>query len=62
MERKRVNDKLPRDQRKRLPEIDDLQLLLFQPGVIGCLHEAGEAYLLGLFPHLYIRNCFNFSN
>ena len=62
MERKWVNDKLPRDQRKKLPEIEDLQLLLFQPGAIGCLHEAGKAYLLGLFPYLYIRNCFDFSN
>ena len=62
MERKWVNDKLLRHERKRLPVIEDLQLPLFQPGAIGCLHEAGEAYLLGLFPHLYIHNCFDFSN
>ena len=49
MERKHVNDSLPRHLHQKLPTIDDLQLPCFESGAIGCLHEAAETYLLSMF-------------
>ena len=48
MQRKRINDALPPEQRHDDIEnsIEDLQLSMFQSTVIGCLHEASEAFIV----------------
>ena len=55
MQRKRVYDTLPPEQRRDDIEksIEDLQLPMFQSMAIGCLHEAVEAFAVskcGLVP------------
>ena len=55
MQRKRINDALPPEQRRDDIEksIEDLQLSMFQSTAIGCLHEAVEAFAVskcGLVP------------
>ena len=51
-QQKRINDALPEDQRRTDVEnsIEELQLPIFQSVVIGCLHEATEAFLVSRCP------------
>ena len=49
-ERKRINAKLPVNQRKHVEEsIDDLQLPMFHADAIGAIHEAVEAFAVGQY-------------
>ena len=43
----RENELLPDDKKKDVPKLEDMQVHNCQASVIGALHEAGEAYLLG---------------
>ena len=63
MQRKRINDALPEDQRHPDVEnsIDKLQLPMFQSVANGCLHEAGEAFLVSECPFIPVKNK-QFSN
>ena len=56
-QRKRINDALPEEQRCNDVEnsIEELQLPMFQSAVIGCLHEASEAFLVSKCPILPVR-------
>ena len=49
-ERKRINAKLPANQRKHVEEsIDDLQLPMFHADAIGAIHKAVEAFAVGQY-------------
>ena len=49
-ERKRINAKLPANQRKHVEEsIDDLQLPMFRADAIGAIHKAVEAFAVGQY-------------
>ena len=44
--RKKINDALPRRDRRDIGTISDLKLPMFQGAAIGCLQEASEAYIV----------------
>ena len=46
---KRENELLPKDKKKAVPKLEDMQVHNWQVSAIGALHKAREAYLLGNF-------------
>ena len=45
----RQNSILPVDQRKEIPKLENMTIHNWQASAIGALHEASEAYLLGMY-------------
>ena len=65
MQRKRINDALPADQRRADVEnsIEELQLPMFQSAAIGCLHEVSEAFIVSKCPFVpVLKRKKKFSN
>ena len=44
----RENSILPDDQKKEIPKLENMTVHNWQASAIGALHEAAEAYLLGM--------------
>ena len=61
MQRKRINDALPEEQRRNDVEnsIEELQLPMFQSVAIGCLHKASEAFLVSECPFIPVKKKFS---